>query len=169
MSIRQAIKSINVLNILLFALGAMFISYIILPTFAERIRYQLPSLKKTGEAGQEITKPDIKTPPFIEYAIVSERYIFHPERKIPAQKVELPKPEFVLYGTLITDNLKLAYMEDKKAPSNTPGRGQRQTALKLGAVMSGFTLKEIHHDRVVMVRGEESISVRVTDRSLKKR
>jgi hypothetical protein len=80
----------------------------------------------------------------------------------------LPKPEFVLYGTLITDDLRLAYMEDLKAPRNSPGRGKRQTALKKGDTLSGFTLKEIEADRIIMARGEESLTVKVLGDTAKK-
>ena len=104
--------------------------------------------------------------------MIAEENLFHPERKIPAEKkVEqaLPKPEFVLYGTLITDDIKLAYLEDRKAPYNTPGRGKRQTVLKIGDTMSSFTVKEIDTDKVVMVRGEDRIEVNVIDPAKPKR
>lgn len=34
--------------------------------------------------------------------------------------------------------------------------------------MSGFTLKEIDHDKVVMVKGEETLIVKVIDSNVKK-
>ena len=98
----------------------------------------------------------------MDYVVVADENLFHPERRIPPEKkaeAVLPKPEFVLFGTLIAPNLSIAYMEDKKAPVTTPGRGNRQTTLKKGELLSGFTLKEIMKDKVVMARGEETIQV----------
>lgn len=97
-----------------------------------------------------------------DFRSIADENLFHPERIIPPEKkaeAALPKPEFVLYGTLITPELKVAYLEDKMAPVTTPGRGQRQTALKIGETLSGFQLKEIAPDRVVMSRGEETLTI----------
>jgi type IV secretory pathway VirB10-like protein len=54
-------------------------------------------------------------------------------------------------------------MEDKKSPNSTPGREKRQTPLKQGDSMSGFTLKELSEDRVIMARGEERLTVFLID------
>ena len=97
-----------------------------------------------------------------EYRVIADQNLFHPDRIIPPEKKPesvLPKPEFILFGTLITPDLRMAYLEDKKAPVTTPGRGQRQTALKIGESLSGFRLKEVMTDKVVMTRGEETIQV----------
>jgi type II secretory pathway component PulC len=106
-----------------------------------------------------------------EYAVVAEKNLFHPDRIIPVLKVEVtvPRPEFVLYGTLITDQVSIAYLSDSKAPRTTPGRGPRQTSLKIGETMSGYTLKEILHDSIVMVHGDDRIVVNVLADSKKKR
>jgi hypothetical protein len=80
----------------------------------------------------------------------------------------LQKPDFVLYGTLVADNISVAYMEDKKSPRTTPGRGKRQTALKKGDTLSGYTLKEIDPEHVIMVRGEDTLIVKVIDPNVKK-
>ena len=53
-------------------------------------------------------------------------------------------------------------------PQSTPGRGKRQTTLKKGDTLSGFTLKEIEKDKIVMVRGEDSIVVHLTGSSKSK-
>ena len=97
-----------------------------------------------------------------EYRAIADQNLFHPDRIIPPEKKPesvLPKPEFVLYGTLITPDLKMAYLEDKKAPVTTPGRGTRQSALKIGESLSGFRVTEIQADKVILTRGEETIQV----------
>ncbi len=130
-----------------------------------KLKYTLPVPKKESKPQEKITE-EYQMPSIEEYAKIADENLFHPERKIPVQKVEqqpLPKPEFVLYGTLITDDLQLAYIEDLKAPFTTPGRGKRQASLRKGDKMSGFTLKEIDAEKIVMVRGEETIVVRLND------
>ncbi|GAB4407163.1 MAG: hypothetical protein OHK0032_02420 [Thermodesulfovibrionales bacterium] len=163
--LRYLIRNINLLNIMLTAVIVLLAGYTILP-YKMKLRYTLPAAKDAAEVKEE-KRVDVKqSPPPLEYTVIAEQNIFHPERKIPVgKKDEKPeiKPEFVLYGTLITDNASLAFLEDTKSPYTSMGRGKRQRALRLGASLSGFTLKEIYHDRVVMVKGEERIEVRVLD------
>jgi len=116
----------------------------------------------------EYTIEELSLPSNVDYMIISEENLFHPERKIPVEKkVEqpLPKPEFVLYGTLVSENISIAYLEDLKAPRNTPGRGKRIIPLRKGQTLSGFKLEEIETDRIVMTRGEEKIIVPINDPS----
>jgi len=173
MRIKRLIRNINMLNVALLTGALFFAFYIFFPALDITSGFTLPSVKKTV-AEKEETGTEIRIPSVTEYVKISEENLFHPERKIPVEKKAdqqqqpLPKPEFVLYGTLITDDLRLAYMEDLKAPRNSPGRGKRQTALKKGDALSGFTLKEIEADQIVMARGEEKIVVLVNDPSRSK-
>jgi hypothetical protein len=97
------------------------------------------------------------------FAVVAEKNLFHPERKIPPEIKDeaLQKPDVILYGTLITENMSIAYLEDKKAPYSTAGRGQRQLTLKKGEKVSGYTLQEIDEDRITLVKGDDRIVVRL--------
>jgi hypothetical protein len=168
--IKSLIKNINILNILLIAIIVFVVKYTFYPASEKR-----PALLSSIQniKSDSIEEVDKKGSPFlspsIDYQIISENNPFHPERIIPVEKkVEtqpLPKPEFVLYGTLITDDLKIAYMDDKKASFSTTGRGKRQIPLKPGESLSGFTIKEINEDNVVMVRGEEKLMVYLYDTS----
>jgi len=165
--LRPVLKNINLLNILLLAIVVVFALRVFMPALYQDIRYLLPPAKKTIEA-EKGTLLQQKLPSLSDYMIISEENPFHPERKIPIEKkVEqpLPKPEFVLYGTLIADDLKLAYLEDLKSPRSTSGRGKRQVALKQGDSLSGFALKEIEAGQVVMVRGDDKIIVPIIDPS----
>jgi hypothetical protein len=171
--LKTFIKNFNVLNTILLLITGLFIFYIFLPGHAIHIKYQLPTIKPPQEKAEEGIQSGNRTPSITEYAIVSEKNLFNPERKIPVVKTaeeqqSLPKPEFLLYGTLISHDVKLAYIEDLKALRNTPGRGRRQVALKIGDVLSGFTLKEIYPDYIVMTRGEETVTVKITDNAEKK-
>lgn len=166
MQIKRPIRNINMLNVALLTGALFFAFYIFFPALDITSGFKLPSIKKTVAIKEEISA-ESRIPLITEYTKIPEENLFHPERKIPVaikpgqQEPPLPKPEFVLYGTLITDDLRLAYIEDLKAPRNSPGRGKRQTALKKGDTLSGFTLKEIEADQIVMARGEESIAVKV--------
>ena len=158
-------KNITLLNTLLLAVIIVMVNYSLLPFFNTDIKYILPVQKKSV-GGEETDQAEFSPPSPSDYMIIAEENLFHPERRIPPEKKaeqELPKPEFVLYGTLITDDLGVAYLEDLKAPRTTPGRGKRQVALKKGDAFSGFTLKEIEADKIVMARGDEKMTVHIID------
>lgn len=163
-------KNLNLLNILLIAFVLLMANYIFIPMLNMKVKYTPSSSKKTEISKvEESAQSQIPSPS--DYTIIAEQNLFHPERKIPPEKKEeqpLPKPEIVLYGTLISDEISLAYLEDKKSPRTTPGRGKRQIVLRKGDTLSGYTLKEIETDKIVMVKGEETLVVKVTDSSLKK-
>lgn len=118
--------------------------------------------------------PEQQSPSFSEYTVIAENNPFHPGRIIPVEKKEektappLPKPEIVLYGTLISDDLSLAYIEDVSSPITSPGRGKRVRVIKKGADIGGFILKEIKPDMIVLVRGEEKMTVNLAS-PIKKR
>ncbi len=170
MKILKAImKNLTILNLFLILLISYLAYFNVLPLLGQEIKISTPSIIKTKIEYPVITT-ETQTPMSSNFILIAEQNLFHPERKIPEKKedMQLPKPEFVLYGTLITDTISIAYMEDLKAPHNTAGRGKRQKALQKGAIYSGFALSEIHHDRVVMVRGDERIEVRISDYQHKK-
>lgn len=167
MLIKNLARNINILNLSLSFIAILFALYIFLPSLSVKAIVTLPpATKQKIEVLEETYK--IKTPSPADYVKVSEENLFHPDRKIPAppEKIaekQLPKPEFVLYGTLITDELRLAYLEDTKAPRNTPGRGKRQAVMKKGDTISGFTIKEIESDHIIMTRDDETITLKVTE------
>ncbi len=131
------------------------------------VQYSLPSGKKTTTHKEEKSL-ESDMPSLTDYTLIAEENLFHPERKIPTEAEEVPpaqKPEFVLYGVTITDDTRLAYLQDLKSPYSTPGRGARQVVLRIGNIMSGYTLSEVYQDRVIMVKGDEIIEVKITDSS----
>lgn len=160
-------KNITILNIILIAVIIFLSSYVLLPNFKSNIRYELPAGEKIFNQ-KNITIPEIEIPSPSDYTIIAEKNLFHPERQIPVEKKEvdsnsLPQPDFIVYGTVISDDASIAFLEDTKAPWSTPGRGRRQTILRKGDTLSGFTLKEITSDKIVMVKGDESIILYVHD------
>jgi len=163
--VKYFFKNVTIFNILLLTAIIYMANYSILPFLHTQIKYSLPSQKQPAKAA-EANQAEFSSPSPADYLIISEENLFHPERIIPPEKKveqELPKPDFVLYGTMVSDDISLAFLEDLKAPRNTPGRGKRQVALKKGDMFSGFTLKEIDADKIVMVRGEEKMIVSVVD------
>ena len=163
--LRYLARNITVLNLLLAIAIVLGISFVVSPLFSVSVKYSPPPAKKAAET-KEASPAPARVPSPLDYAVIADQNLFHPERKIPVEKAAaapLPKPEFVLYGVLMTDDASIAYMEDKKSPQSTAGRGKRQAALRRGETISGFTLKEIEADKVVMVRGEEVISVSLND------
>ena len=171
MNLRPVLRNVNLLNILLLCASLVFAGGVLLPQLDTRVTYT-PPVPVKGAA--EKKKVEVPTPPPLspqDYVVIADQNLFHPDRIIPVEKKAeevLPKPEFVLYGTLIASDSSLAYMEDKKAPVSTPGRGQRQTVVKKGETISGFRLKEIMADRVVLVRGEETQTVLLSDQKIPK-
>jgi len=155
-----------VMNLLLTGLLALLLSLGIYPLFNANFGLILTSSKKPV-LGPEVKAPASETLPVLsDYVVIAEKNLFHPERTIPVEKKEkkpLPKPDFVLYGTLINSDTNKAFMDDLKAPYSTPGRGKRQRILRQGDSLSGFKLKEVLEDRVVMTRAGESIEVRLDD------
>jgi hypothetical protein len=165
---RRLLKNVNVLNVVLGLAVLLMAHYTVAPSLHFNLGDIVPLQKKS--AGEEEIKPAAANPPSpSDYVIIAEENLFHPERKIPPEKKAdekpLPKPEFVVYGTVITGDESIAYLEDLKSPVNTQGRGKRQIALKKGDVLSGFTLKSVEADKIVMVRGEEKMVIPVHDTS----
>jgi hypothetical protein len=169
---RYILRSVSVMNLILLAAILLCLNYALLPLFgkdagvsvtARKAETQKMSEQKTAAEG-----PAIST----DYMVIADRNLFHPDRTIPVEKKDekpLPKPEFVLFGTLIENDRKIAFMDDTKATEySTAGRGKRQHVLSIGNNLSGYVLSEIYEDRVVMARGEDKITVRIDDRQFKR-
>lgn len=161
--VKYFFKNITLLNLLLLIIIIFIATYLLQPFFNMQVTFSLPR-QKAHSGTTEITQDRSSPLNPIDYLIISDENLFHPERKIPPEKKveqELPKPEFVLYGTMVSDDISVAFLEDLKAPRSTPGRGKRQVALKKGDMFSGFLLKEVHQDRIELVRGEEKMVIPV--------
>lgn len=164
--VRYLYRNITPLNFLLLLSIAAIVVFVILPLFHMKVRYTLPAGKAKAEAQAEAPAEKIQSPSPADYVMIGENNLFHPERKIPPEKKDekaLPKPELVLYGTIIGGDTNVAYVEDKKSPRTTPGRGPRQMVVKKGDVLSGFIITGIEADRMVLVRGEETMTVHLSD------
>jgi len=162
---KRLIDNLNILNILLAAAAVALFILLDYPLINSDIRIIRPKAKPAAVAGAEKAAP-ASSSAYLDYAVVAEKNLFHPDRKVPVEKKDsklLARPEIVLYGTMIAGDKKLAYIEDKKAPYSTPGRGKRQVTINEGSMISGFKLIEVHEDHIVLTRGEERILVRLND------
>lgn len=167
------LRHCTLLNVLLLLASGLFASDFLLPQWRGETTFSLPKAARKAADKKQTDPPTSQNPSPQAYVVIADQNLFHPDRVMPSEKKPenaLPVPEFILYGILMAPDGSLAYLEDKKAPVTTPGRGQRQVVLKKGEVLSGFTLKDILVDRVVLARGEEIITVYLDDpKSPKKR
>lgn len=163
--IQYILRNINILNILLLTVAFIWAYYGILPLFTTEIQYAAPDVRKVERNRQP--DPLIEQEPsfFSEYGIIAEKNAFHPNRVIPPLEAEkkdnqsLPRPDIILYGTIISDSASFAHLEDRKSPISTPGRGKKLRVMKKGESISGFAIKEIFSDRIVLVRGNDNMTV----------
>jgi type II secretory pathway component PulC len=164
---QRYLRHLNVLNALLSVALLCVIILFLVPALSDdepavstaRVVQAAASSDYAQEGSDEEQPPS----PLL-FSSVGEQNLFHPERIIPVEKpAPPPKPELVLYGTLITDEASLAYVEDKKNPRQTPGRGKRVSIMKKGESIGGFVLKEIGPDRIVLMRGDESMTVLLSE------
>ena len=145
------LKNLNLLNVLLAAALVATAHYIVFPLVNKKPDFSPPAIKALPEQVKNQTAPGESAGASIDYVVIADQNLFHPDRKIPVDKPQektLPKPELVLYGTLIADNISLAYVEDVKSPLTTAGRGKRLRVLKKGDALSGFVLKSIEPDTI---------------------
>ena len=129
------------------------------------------SQSKTGSAKKEEKIAAENMPTALDYVIVTEKNLFHPERKMPSEKNEeqqIVRPEIIFYGAIITDEKRIAYIEDKKNPYSTPGRGKRQTPFVQGAMIGGYKLTEVNPETIVLVRGKDKMVVSLRDQKDRK-
>jgi hypothetical protein len=159
------LRNINVLNGLLLLAVSAAVYYSVIPFLNVQIKIGLPAIPGKEISIAQAPNPLLNPSP-ADYFMVSEQNLFHPERRIPPEKkeeVKVPKPDLVLYGTLITSELSVAFIEDKNAPYHTPGRGKRQTQLKKGASLNGYILQEVKPDRIVLVKENDKIVFMLDD------
>jgi hypothetical protein len=161
-TLRYIARNISILNLILVCTAGAFFVYGISPLLSAKIIYKAkPSIRPLAPAVADQAAP---APSAQDYTIIAEANLFHPERKIPVEKKEeklAPKPELVLYGTVVSGDLSVAYVEDTKSPYTTPGRGKRPKVLRKGDVIGGFTLKEVAATRITLVRNEEVMTVNI--------
>lgn len=159
------LRNLNILNGLLLAAVILLIIFIAIPFLSRDIWVSIPKVTRTT-VGQGMQTVPAANPSLADFAAISDQNLFNPARKIPAAGAGgkiFTRPEIVLYGTLITGNMKIAFIEDKKAPKVTPGRGRRQIAARKGDNINGYILTQIEPDRILLVKGNDRITVKLEE------
>ena len=163
--VKVLLKNINVLNLLLLA-TVIFLFFELNDSLVDKkINLTIPQPKEVVNKNEEKAVTE-NAATYLDYVVITEKNLFHPERTIIFKKTEeqqqLAKPEIILYGTLITDEKRIAYIEDKKAPYSSPGRGKRQVTVNEGDMIAGYKLAIINAESILLVRGEDKIIVNLS-------
>jgi len=142
-----------IINFILFGL-AIVLSYMLYDIWRTPIEEVHPPEKKTqGKIKSETdeTKKDI-----VAYQVIVQKDLFRPTRtewKEEAIKSGLPPtPPPTLYGIMITDNDRIAILEE--SPSSI-----KRKIYRVKDQIGGFVVSEIEREKVVLIRGEEKIVV----------
>jgi len=165
--IRVLLNYIKILHLILLTIIVLFIIYFVRPGYDQEISVPPPIIKKTVETPAAEKTAGQRIPGIMEYVIIAEQNLFHPQRIIPSEKKgnSEPKPEIILFGTILSENSALAYIEDKKqAYTPTPGRGKRHRIVKPGDSIGEFIVKEIKPDSIELQKGEEKIRAFLYDK-----
>ena len=159
-------RQANGLNLLMTVVVAMLAVFTFLPLYRMGASFSLPVPKGDLSGGRQDQGVNEFNPS--DYAVLVQQNLFHPERKLPSpskkEETALPRPDITLYGTYITSDVKLAFIEEKSLSLTSPGRGQRQAVLKLGEKVLGFELKRVEPDRIVLMKGKETMTVTLEDK-----
>lgn len=162
--LRSIPRNVTLLNVLLAIVLVLAGIGVICPAMRMSDRFKLPRIVLKEAVSTEKCAEETAVPLPTDYAVVSEMNLFHPQRVIPIDaKKELPKPELFLCGIIMSGNERVAFVEDKKNPATSPGRGKRQTELRKGSVYGGYSVTEINKDSIVLTRGDQSVSVHLMD------
>lgn len=141
------------------------IKYYFQPFMTADLKVKSPNAKEDAAKKEEPAAANA-VPSVMDYVMVAEKNLFHPERRMPTDKnvePEMARPEIIYYGSIITQEKKIAYIEDKKNPYSTPGRGKRQKQIVEGAMIGGYKLAEVNPETLVLVRGEDKMVVNLRD------
>ena len=161
--VKAFLKNINIINLLLLAM-AIFLVVKLSDSFSDKkIKFIVSENKEVMTETKEKAAAESAIT-YLDYTVITEKNIFHPKRKMITEETpeQLAKPEIILYGTLITDEKRVAYLEDKKNPYSTPGRGKRQVAVNEGSMVAGYKLAQVNAESILLVRGEDKIIVNLS-------
>ena len=142
--------------ILLLATGAVLATS--LASAADERRRSSSSSNRT-EAPKTSATPNGSNPGFEPFQIIAERNIFNPNRVGRTRNVAEEKPprfdEISLVGTLQSDRGVMAFF-------NSPDPAFSK-ALREGETIADFKIKNIAADRVELLQGEKTLTLRVTE------
>lgn len=160
-SIKIFLKNINVLNLVLLAVAILLFLKLDNINIDKKMEFALSKSEQTVTETE--AKEDIKSATnYQNYSVITEKNLFHPSRRIKSdvkQDQQMVRPEIILYGTLITDEKRIAYIEDVKNNYSTPGRGKRQVTAKEGDMIAGYKLVKVSNESILLVNGSDKITI----------
>ncbi|MBF0487726.1 MAG: hypothetical protein HQK98_06155 [Nitrospirae bacterium] len=164
---KKYMEQLNVLNISLI-LVVLFMGVYDYYNFKKKETIRVSPSKNMRLDTDEVKFDDaIKLLARGDYMVVTEKNVFHPDRKPVKSQPDAPLPEFIVYGT-ITGEAKAAFVEDKKTPYSTMGRGQRQRLLHEGDSVGGYKVSGITTEYVEFTKDGDKLVVKVFDSDKKK-
>jgi len=163
-------RRLTVINIVLLV-ACTAVAVLVVPRWIAPPAVDMPTMEpgdQTGGAPSEMPSRELVTyPPFADFASVADKNLFHPDRTfVKASPVAGPPPErpsFVLYGVIEAGSASVAMLEDPKAPVTTAGHGKRTVSLRIGERLAGYRLDAVASDSIVMVYGDERITIPLVD------
>jgi hypothetical protein len=159
-SIKLFFQNFNVLNSVLAVAAIILLLALDIPLINKNMEVTISGSNSALE--QNRSKIAENNTAYLDYAAITDKNLFNPERRMPAENrdnLSVARPEIILYGTLITSETKIAYIEDKKSSFSTAGRGKRPIALSMGRSIAGYVLKEVHPESILLVRGTDKMVI----------
>ncbi|MGE5790171.1 MAG: hypothetical protein ACM33C_04845 [Syntrophaceae bacterium] len=118
---RWLISNLTLLNVLLAVLLPCAVIYGAWPFFGPGIDVAPAAVAEPAAAPAVVATAAAPGHSPVDFAVVAEQNLFHPERRLPQGKDHaLPRPDVVLYGTLIKGETSIACVEDRKSPPSFP-------------------------------------------------
>jgi hypothetical protein len=151
-------RRLLIANVVLLAACALFVTLMVRTA---RTRWPAPQPARARPPAAAPAPRPAPGPPAggpLAYSVIPARNLFSPTRTEapppPATPtVSAPKPN--LYGVVVREGASIAYLED---PATKRVAGYRE-----GDPIAGGTIKTISNDRVVLVRPDGNIDVRLHD------
>jgi hypothetical protein len=150
-------RRLLLVNVLLGALGLIFLAYIV-----REVAAPAPQPQPLRSRPTTPLQPAMGPPPAAPgaYMVVASRNLFSPSRTesgdasgANAALLNLPKPN--LFGVVLRDGAPIAYLEDPVT--------KRVAGYRVGDSIGGGTLKSISADRVILTRPEGNVDVQLHD------
>jgi len=169
--LRLVLSNLNLLNIILMISMLAFVQYGLIPRLNGGLTFKQTVHPAKTVPQDSNSEEDYESLAPQEFGIIADMNLFHPDRTIvkyappSPPEIKLPLPDFVLFGTMMSDSVKLAFIDDKKAPFSTPGGNRRHKTLKIGDTISGFTVKDIGFEKVILARNKEEIVLKKSSRA----
>jgi hypothetical protein len=131
-----------------------------------------PKKRETKVEGPPILGTQRETTSIASYILVSEKNIFHPERKEFSlttldQSKPMTRPQIILYGVTLAEDYQSASIVNPGRPLR---KGEREMmTLKIGDRVGEYKMIKILPDRIAMEAGEDSFEVFLYDSNMPKR